>query len=81
MVDRIAPQCPLCNEVVPTTSGGPNEAVERHISSGTCIGLEGGEAKRKAELKARKERGEVCFRRGCSKTLVVQMKCLVSCGS
>ena len=78
MVDRIAPQCPLCNEVVPTSAGGPNEAVERHIMGGTCIGLEGGEARRKAELKRRKEKGEVCFRRGCTKVLVVPMKCEVS---
>ena len=44
MVDRIAPQCPLCNEIVPTTaSRDPNEAVERHLLSETCTGLPGGE--------------------------------------
>lgn len=76
MQDRIAPQCPLCDSVVTSTpSGDPNEAVERHINSGTCAGLEGGEARRKALLKQKKDRGEVCWRRGCAKTLVVQMKC------
>lgn len=78
MVDRIAPSCPLCNEVVSYPPGGkldPNEAVERHILSGTCTGMEGGEARKKAELKRRKEKGEVCFRRGCNKVLVVPMNC------
>lgn len=79
MVDRIAPQCPLCNNVVNTVPGkGPNEAVERHILSGTCVGFEGGEARRREELKRRKERGEMCWKKGCQKLLVVQMKCSVS---
>jgi hypothetical protein len=79
MVDRIAPQCPLCNNVVNTVPGkGPNEAVERHILSGTCVGFEGGEARRREELKRRKERGEMCWKKGCQKLLVVQMKCGVS---
>ncbi|WOO82384.1 AN1-type zinc finger protein 2B [Vanrija pseudolonga] len=76
MVDRIAPTCPLCNEVVSSTGHrGPNHAVEAHIMSGTCTGMEGGEARKKALLKARKDRGEVCFRRGCTKVLVVPMAC------
>ncbi|TXT10633.1 hypothetical protein VHUM_02138 [Vanrija humicola] len=76
MVDRIAPTCPLCNEVVSSTGHrGPNHAVEAHIMSGTCSGMEGGEARKKALLKARKDRGEVCFRRGCAKVLVVPMVC------
>lgn len=79
MIDRIAPKCPLCEAIVPTPkSGEPNEAVELHITSGTCPGLEGGEARRKEELRRKKDRGEVCWRKGCSKTLIVQMKCLVS---
>ncbi len=76
MIDRIAPKCPLCDEVVRSVGrGDPNEAVERHILGGTCIGLEGGEARRREELKKRKERGEICWRKGCSKTLVVPMRC------
>lgn len=77
MVDRIAPQCPMCDEVVNYAPGSmdPNVAVERHIMSGTCTGVEGGEARKKAVLRQRKEKGEVCYRRGCSKVLVVQMKC------
>lgn len=59
-------------------TGDPNEAVEKHLNAGTCKGLEGGEAKRKAEIKRRKERGEVCFRKGCVKVLVVPIKCEVS---
>jgi len=78
MVDRIAPTCPMCNEVVPTTNGGPNEAVERHILAGVCPSFEGGEQRRKAELRRKKERGEVCFRKGCVKALIVPMKCEVS---
>ena len=77
MVDRIAPQCPLCDEVVPSKGQDPNEAVERHIAGGTCVGLEGGDARRKAELRRRKDRGEVCWRKGCVKTIVVQMRCEV----
>ncbi|RSH93978.1 hypothetical protein EHS25_006631 [Saitozyma podzolica] len=76
MVDRIAPQCPLCHEVVLTLpSRDPNEAVERHIQSETCAGLPGGEERKKAELKAKKESGKVCWRKGCSKTLVVNLFC------
>ncbi|BEJ14005.1 hypothetical protein CspHIS471_0311790 [Cutaneotrichosporon sp. HIS471] len=77
MVDRIAPQCPMCDQVVNYAQGSmdPNEAVERHILSGTCTGVEGGEARKKALLRQRKDKGEVCYRRGCSKVLVVQMKC------
>lgn len=78
MVDRIAPQCPMCEEIVSYPPGGrldPNEAVEQHILSGTCTGVEGGEARKKALLRQRKDRGEVCYRKGCSKTLIVQMKC------
>ncbi|KAL7420611.1 hypothetical protein Q5752_004562 [Cryptotrichosporon argae] len=79
MVDRIAPQCPLCQSVVNmTTPAGridPNEAVERHILGGTCAGLPDAEEKRKAELRARKQRGEVCWKKGCPKVLVVQIRC------
>lgn len=77
MVDRIAPQCPMCDQVVNYAPGSmdPNVAVERHILSGTCAGVEGGEARKKAVLRQRKEKGEVCYRRGCTKVLVVQMKC------
>lgn len=79
MQDRIAPQCPLCNSVVNSTpTGDPNEAVDRHINSGTCTGLEGGEARRKAVLRQKKDKGEVCWRKGCAKTIVVQIKCDVS---
>lgn len=77
MIDRIAPQCPMCDQVVNYAPGSmdPNVAVERHIMSGTCSGVEGGEARKKAILRQRKEKGEVCYRRGCNKVLVVQMKC------
>jgi hypothetical protein len=79
MQDRIAPQCPLCDTVVPSTSSGdPNEAVERHLNTGTCAGIEGGEARRKALVAQKKERGEVCWRKGCAKTLVVKIRCDVS---
>ncbi|CAK9780600.1 hypothetical protein CC85DRAFT_276530 [Cutaneotrichosporon oleaginosum] len=74
MVDRIAPQCPMCDQIVPS-SADPNEAVERHILSGTCAGIEGGAARKKAILRQRKDKGEICFRRGCTKVLVVPMKC------
>lgn len=79
MQDRIAPQCPLCNQVVTSTpNGDPNTAVERHLNTGTCTGLEGGEARRKAVLKQKKDKGEVCWRKGCAKTIIVQIKCDVS---
>ena len=78
MADRIAPKCPLCDEVVPSKGQDSNEAVERHIMSGTCAGLEGGDARRKEELERRKERGEVCWRKRCAKTIVVPMRCQVS---
>ena len=79
MQDRIAPQCPLCNTVVNSVpTGDPNEAVERHLGTGTCVGLEGGEARRKALLAQKKEKGEVCWRKGCAKTLVVKFRCDVS---
>ena len=81
MVDRIAPQCPLCHEVVPyaKSSQDPNEAVERHILAGTCVAMEGGEARKRAELRLKKERGQVCWKRNCVKVLVVPMKC-EACG-
>jgi hypothetical protein len=79
MQDRIAPQCPLCNSVVTSIANGdPNEAVERHINGGTCTGIEGGEARRKEVLRQKKDKGEVCWRKGCAKTLVVKIKCDVS---
>lgn len=79
MQDRIAPQCPLCNSVVPSTpNGDPNEAVDRHLNTGTCAGIEGGEARRKELLRQKKDKGEVCWRKGCAKTLVVKIKCEVS---
>lgn len=77
MVDRIAPQCPMCNEVVPYPPGGrldPNEAVERHIASG-CDSMEGGAARKKAVLRQKKAQGKVCWKRGCSKSLIVEMRC------
>lgn len=79
MVDRIAPTCPMCNEIVPyPKSMDPNEAVERHILSGTCVGLQGGEERKKAEAKRRRDAGEVCWKKSCGKVLVVKMKCEVS---
>jgi hypothetical protein len=77
MVDRIAPQCPMCDQVVNYAKGSmdPNEAVERHILGGTCVGIEGGAARKKAILRQRKDKGEICYRRGCTKVLVVPMKC------
>lgn len=56
----------------------PNEAVERHILSGTCVGLQGGEERKKAEAKRRRDAGEVCWKKSCGKVLVVKMKCEVS---
>lgn len=78
MIDRIAPKCPLCEEVVPSNGRDGNEAVERHLMAGTCPGLEGGEATRREELKRRKEKGEICWTKGCAKLLVVPMRCDVS---
>ncbi|ORX33413.1 hypothetical protein BD324DRAFT_639702 [Kockovaella imperatae] len=75
MIDRVAPQCPLCNSTVPTVPNDPNLAVERHILSGTCTGIPGGEQRLKDEMRRKKERGEVCWRKGCSKHLVVPMRC------
>lgn len=77
MVDRIAPQCPMCREVVAYPPGGredPNAAVERHIASG-CAAMEGGAARRKAALRQKKAQGKVCWRRGCTKALIVDMRC------
>ena len=65
----------MCNSTVPTIPNDPNAAVERHILSGTCAGMPGGEERKRAELKRKKEAGEVCWRKGCNKTLVVPMKC------
>ena len=78
MIDRIAPQCPLCNTTVPTVPNDPNLAVERHILSGTCTGIPGGEARLKEEIRRKKDRGEMCWRKGCSKVIVVPMRCEVS---
>lgn len=79
MVDRIAPTCPMCSEIVPyPKSMDPNEAVERHILSGTCVGLQGGEERKKAEAKRRRDTGEFCWKKSCGKVLVVKMKCEVS---
>ncbi|WVQ71707.1 hypothetical protein IAR50_001248 [Cryptococcus sp. DSM 104548] len=76
MVDRIAPTCPMCSEIVPfPKSLDPNEAVERHILGGTCTGFQGGEERKKAEVKRRREQGEVCWKKTCGKVLVVKMKC------
>ncbi|WVN86705.1 uncharacterized protein L203_101877 [Cryptococcus depauperatus CBS 7841] len=76
MVDRIAPQCPMCNEIVPyPKSMNPNEAVERHILSGTCIGFQGGEERKKAEAKRRRDAGEICWRKNCQKVIVAKMVC------
>lgn len=69
----------MCNEIVPyPKSMDPNEAVERHILSGTCVGLQGGEERKKAEAKRRRDAGEVCWKKSCGKVLVVKMKCEVS---
>lgn len=68
----------MCNEIVPyPKSMDPNEAVERHILSGTCVGLQGGEERKKAEAKRRRDAGEVCWKKSCGKVLVVKMKCEV----
>ncbi|EKC98486.1 hypothetical protein A1Q2_07223 [Trichosporon asahii var. asahii CBS 8904] len=67
----------MCNEVVPYPPGGrldPNEAVERHIAAG-CESMEGGAARKKAVLRQKKAQGKVCWRRGCSKSLIVEMRC------
>lgn len=69
----------MCNEIVPyPKSMDPNEAVERHIMSGTCVGLQGGEERKKAEAKRRRDAGEVCWKKSCGKVLIVKMKCEVS---
>lgn len=69
----------MCNEIVPyPKSMDPNEAVERHILSGTCVGLQGGEERKKAEAKRKRDAGEVCWKKSCGKVLVVKMKCEVS---
>ncbi|KAK8869668.1 hypothetical protein IAR55_000236 [Kwoniella newhampshirensis] len=76
MVDRIAPTCPMCSEIVPyPKSLDPNEAVERHILSGTCTGFVGGEERKKAELMRKRDNGEICWKKSCGKLLVVKMKC------
>ncbi|WWC60970.1 uncharacterized protein I303_103547 [Kwoniella dejecticola CBS 10117] len=78
MVDRIAPQCPMCNEIVKYTSSAtldPNIAVETHILSGTCTGFKGGEERKKQELRRKKLNGEICYKANCSKMLVVKMEC------
>jgi hypothetical protein len=68
----------MCNEVVSYPPGGqqdPNAAVERHILSGTCSAMEGGAARKKAELKRKKQAGKVCYRGGCTKVIIAPMKC------
>ncbi|CAD6569238.1 MAG: hypothetical protein TREMPRED_005131 [Tremellales sp. Tagirdzhanova-0007] len=47
--------------------------------SGSCVGLEGGLARRKEELRKRKESGLVCWRNGCVKMIIVPMRC-ETCG-
>jgi predicted nucleic acid binding AN1-type Zn finger protein len=37
--------------------------------------MEGGEARKKALLRAKKENGKICYRRNCNKAIVVPMKC------
>ncbi|WWC89866.1 uncharacterized protein L201_004794 [Kwoniella dendrophila CBS 6074] len=78
MVDRIAPKCPMCNEIVKYTNSSnqdPNEAVEKHILSGTCLGFEGGQQRKLQEQKRKKLNGEICYKKNCNKQLIVKMKC------
>ncbi|KAJ9115281.1 hypothetical protein QFC20_001148 [Naganishia adeliensis] len=76
-LNRIAPICPMCNIPQSTNPGeDPNIVMNRHIQH-EC---QGARTRRDEirELKARKEKGEVCWKKNCTKVLVVNMKCDVT---
>jgi hypothetical protein len=67
----------MCNIPQSTDPGeDPNIVMNRHIQH-EC---QGARTRRDEirELKVRKEKGEVCWRKNCTKVLVVKMKCDVS---
>lgn len=75
-LDRTTPLCPLCSLPVSIplrpdgTQEDPNGPMERHIAN-ACKGVDG----KKEEMKRRRENGEICWRRGCGKGLVVKIRC------
>jgi hypothetical protein len=76
VLNRIAPICPICNIPQSTNPGeDPNIVMNRHIQH-EC---QGAKTRRDEirELKVRKERGEVCWKKNCPKVLVVKIKCEV----
>lgn len=77
VLNRIAPICPMCNIPQSTNPGeDPNIVMNRHIQR-EC---QGARTKRDEirELKARKDKGEICWKKNCTKVLVVKIKCDVS---
>ncbi len=75
-LDRTTPLCPFCSLPVSIplrpdgTQEDPNGPMERHIAN-ACKGVDG----KKEEMKRRRENGEICWRRGCGKGLVVKIRC------
>jgi hypothetical protein len=77
VLNRIAPICPICNVPQSTNPGeDPNIVMNRHIQH-ECQGAKTRRDEMR-ELKVRKEKGEVCWKKNCSKVLVVKIKCDVS---
>lgn len=73
-LNRIAPICPMCNVPQSTNPGeDPNIVMNRHIQH-ECQGARSRRDEIR-ELNQRKEKGEVCWKKNCTKVLVVKMKC------
>lgn len=75
-LNRTAPLCPLCNTPISSLPGeDPNIPMERHINSPSeCTGKE----EQKEIIRRKKERGEVCWKKGCPKVLFAKIRCEVS---
>ncbi|KAJ9095610.1 hypothetical protein QFC21_005481 [Naganishia friedmannii] len=74
VLNRIAPICPMCNIPQSTNPGeDPNIVMNRHIQR-ECQGARTKRDEIRA-LKARKDKGEVCWKKNCAKVLVVKIKC------
>ena len=70
-LNRVAPLCPLCSTPISALPGeDPNIPMERHIGS-ECRGKE----EKKDELRRKREKGEVCWKKGCGKVLFAKIRC------
>ncbi|KAL7417017.1 hypothetical protein BDY24DRAFT_154834 [Mrakia frigida] len=69
--DRTPIPCPLCSLPIGTPVGeDPNDTMDRHLGSKKCIEKKDEVGREREVLRAKKERGDVCFAKGCKKGLV-----------